>query len=104
MPAWLDEAPPKNPKEFWRAVKYLRKQQSTIPTLTDDSGTTTHTSLEENATRGVTSPLEFPDDFYYIAEVCDVLSHLDISKLNGPNGISANTLKYTAPYITSSII
>ena len=28
---------PKNPKEFWRAVKFLNKKQSSIPTLSRDS-------------------------------------------------------------------
>ena len=61
--------------------------------------------LEENATRGVTTRLEeFPDDLYCTEEeVRDLLSHLDISKSNGPDGISAKMLKYTAPYISSSI-
>ena len=27
-----------NPKEFWRAMKYLNKRQSNIPTLTDEDG------------------------------------------------------------------
>ena len=113
--AYFKKLNPKKPKEFWRAVKYLRKRQSTIPTLTDDAGTAAHTSLEkaemlnsffakcfnsrsaplvENATRGVTTQLEeIPDDLYCTEEVCDLLSHLDISKSNGPDGISAKMLE-----------
>ena len=35
--AYFKELNPKNPKEFWRAVKFLNKKQSSIPTLSKDS-------------------------------------------------------------------
>ena len=38
---------PKKPKEFWRAVKYLNKQQSTVPTLIDEDGTEAHSSSQK---------------------------------------------------------
>ena len=34
--SYLHRLNPKKPKDFWRAMKYLNKQQSTIPTLVDE--------------------------------------------------------------------
>ena len=34
--AYFQRLNPRNAKEFWKAVKYLSKQQSSIPTLVDD--------------------------------------------------------------------
>ena len=115
---------PKKPKEFWRAVKYLKKEQSTIPTLTDEDGTIAHTSsqkaemlntfftkcfnsqtapLEEN-TSSPNSLNENPEDLYCTEdEVCELLYHLDTSKSNGPDGISARMLKSTAASIAPSV-
>ena len=36
-----------NPKEFWRAVKYLTKNQHTIPYLIDHDGSEAHSSQEK---------------------------------------------------------
>ena len=35
--AYFKKLNPRNPKEFWRAVKFLNKKQSSIPTLSKDS-------------------------------------------------------------------
>ena len=45
--AYFRKLNPRKPKEFWQAMKHLRKQQSSIPTLTDDDGTVAHTSTEK---------------------------------------------------------
>ena len=37
----------RKPKEFWRAVKYLNKQQTTIPSLIDEDGNQAHTSSQK---------------------------------------------------------
>jgi hypothetical protein len=34
--SYFQKLNPKKPKEFWRAIKYLNKQKTTIPTLVDD--------------------------------------------------------------------
>ena len=115
---------PRKPKEFWRAVKYLRKQQSTIPTLTDDTGDVAHISLQkaemmnkffakcfnsqsaplEGAVTSTTALDDNPEELYCTEdEVCEMLLSLDISKSNGPDGISARMLKFTAASIAPSI-
>ena len=38
---------PRKPKEFWQAVKYLNKQQTTIPSLIDEDGNQAHTSSQK---------------------------------------------------------
>ena len=37
---------PRDSKQFWKAVKYLKKQQCTIPTL-EQGGLTTNTDLKK---------------------------------------------------------
>ena len=63
------------------------------------------TPLEENATaRNAPQLDENPEDLYCSEEeVFELLSHLDTSKSNGPDGISARMLKHTAISITPSI-
>ena len=36
--SYFQKINPTNPKEFWRAINYLTKQQSSIPTLIDEDG------------------------------------------------------------------
>ena len=38
---------PKKPKDFWRAMKYLNKQQSTIPTLVDEHEVEATSNIEK---------------------------------------------------------
>ena len=42
-------------------------------------------------------------NFYVPKRICELLEAIDISKSNGPDGISARMLKYTAASITPSI-
>jgi hypothetical protein len=121
--AYFRKLNPKKPKEIWRAVKYLRKQKSTIPTFTDNDGTA-HTISEKAKMLNSffakcfidsqSAPLEdnqdtpqleeIPEDRYCTEEeVCKLLGHLDTSKSNGPEYISARMLKQTAPLIALSI-
>ncbi len=44
---FFQKVDPKKPKEFSRAVKYLNKQQSTVPTLIDEDGSEAHTSSQK---------------------------------------------------------
>ena len=37
---YFEKLNPKKPKEFWRAMKYLKKKGATIPSLTDSTGQT----------------------------------------------------------------
>jgi hypothetical protein len=36
--SYFQKLNPKNPKEFWKSIKFLNKKQSSIPTLTDEDG------------------------------------------------------------------
>ena len=118
---------PKNPKEFWRAVKFLNKKQSSIPTLSKDSCEAStgrekanllntyfsecfnHSVLplsneDVDILRQLPDSDSFPSEFLCNEEnVCELLESLDISKSNGPDGISARMLKYTAASIAPSI-
>ena len=112
---------PKRPKEFWRAVKYLNKQQSSIPTLTDEDGVEA-TSASQKADmlnsffskyfNHRSAPLrdgdnsfcpldDHPSELYcHEDQVCELLCGLDTSKSSGPDGISAKIYghKYCAFY------
>ena len=88
-------------------MKYLRKQKSTIPTLTDEDGTVANTNsekaemlnsffakcfntrsapLEEN--RDTPQLKEILEDLHYTeGKICKLLGHLDTSKSNRPDGI-----------------
>ena len=119
---------PKNPKEFWRAVKFLNKKQSSIPTLSKDSCEATtgpekanllntyfsecfNHSVQPLSNEDVDIPLQLisdPNNFPHELEcneenVCELLGSLDINKSNGPDGISARMLKHTAASISPSI-
>ena len=115
---------PSNKKQFWKAVKYLNKQQSTIPTLHHHD-----TAAESNSEKASllnecfsacfnrdTPPLSSADDDHHTAhfspcpdellctaEEVILMMYLDPSKANGPDGISAQMLKGTAHSIASSL-
>ena len=116
---------PKKPKEFWKAVKFLNKQQSSVPSLTDEDGNEAHTSFQKadmlnsffsKCFNPLSAPLdesgsgkpshldEFPDELFCdVDRVHELLLGLDTSKSNGPDGISARMLKQTAASIAPSI-
>lgn len=60
------------------------------------------TPLEES-THNRSSLDDNPEDLYCTEDVCELLSHMDMSKSSGPDGISAKMLKNTATSIASSI-
>ena len=123
--AYFQKINPKKPKEFWRAVKYLSKQQSSIPTLMDEDGNEALTGAQKadmlnkffsKCFNRRSAPLEAwsesdfnlpdnpPDELLCNEDtVCELLTGLDVSKSSGPDGISAKMLKYTAVSITPSI-
>ena len=112
-------------KQFWKAVKYLNKQQSTIPTL-HHHGTAAESDSEKASLLNEcfsacfnrdTPPLSFVNDDHHTVhfspcpdellctaeEVIFLIMSLDPSKANGPDGISAQMLKGTAYSIASSL-
>ena len=116
---------PRNKKQFWKAVKYLNKQQSTIPTL-HHHGTAAVTDSEKASLLNEcfsacfnrdTPPLLITDDDHHTVhssscsdellctaeEVISLIMSLDPSKANGPDGISAQMLKGTAHSIAPSL-
>lgn len=111
---------PRDPKKFWKAVKFLSKRPKSVPTLT--LGDTTATTESEKAdllnsyfhscfnkshapiTPSVCLHFSSPVDFLCSEdEVFDLLASLDVSKSSGSDGISARILKFTATSITPSV-
>ena len=118
--AYFRRLNPRDPKKFWKTIKFLSKKSKSVPTLT--LGDVTATSESEKAdllnsyfhscfnkahapiTPSVGLHLT-PDPSFLCTEeeVFDLLMSLDVSKSSGPDGISARMLKYTATSITSSV-
>ena len=116
---------PRNKKCFWKAIKYLKKQQSTIPTLTYQDTTAKCDSEKASLINEFFSacfnrdipPLSSADNDLHslqynlcpeqllctIDEVLFLIKSLDLSKANGPDGISAQILKGTAHSIAPSL-
>ena len=108
-------------KQFWKTVKVLNKQHASIGTLVH--GSTTCHSDEEKAnafneffsgcfnsscppisTSTRTGVSESSQDILCTEdEVCELLKSLDVSKANGPDGISARMLRCTANAIAPSL-
>ena len=117
---------PRNKKHFWwKAIKYLSKQQSTIPILTYQD-TTAKCDLEKASLLNEFSstcfnrdipPLSPVDNDHHtlqynlcpdqllctVGEVLFLIKSLDLSKANGPDGTSAQMLKGTALSIAPSL-
>ena len=121
---YFEKLNPKKPKEFWRAIKYLKKKQSTIPTLTNMAGETASTGNQKanmlnnffsqcfnrsippllNDVVQSDSESSCPEHLLCSEDtVLDLLLSLDTTKASGPDGISAKMLKNTATSIASSI-
>ena len=116
---------PKDKKQFWKAVKYLNKQQSTIPTLhyqdtAAESNSEKASLLNEffstcfNRDIPPLSPADTdhhnvqydscPEDLLCTTdEVLFLIESLDSSKANGPDGVSDQMLKATAHSIAPSL-
>ena len=123
--SYFQKINPKKPKEFWRAIKYLSKRQSSIPTLADEDGNEALTGSQKadmlnkffsNCFNCLSAPLKdwsesdfnLPDDppdelLCNEDTVCELLASLDVSKSSGPDGISAKMLKHTAVSIAPSV-
>ena len=112
----------KDSKAFWRAIKLLNKQESSIPTLVSNGskveGSKEKATLLNHFFHGcfnktlpplVPQPsLLSPDGCPAVLlcseeEVFDLISSLDTSKSTGPDGISARMLKSVATSITPSL-
>ena len=116
---------PRDPKKFWKAVKYLNKQHSTIPTLQYGEQTANNDRQKAKMLNAYFStcfnrshpPLSSIhvdssspsndsnlDDIYCtVSEVEELLWGLEVSKASGPDMISAQFLKHTACSIAPSI-
>ena len=117
---------PRDSKNFWKAVKYLSKQQSTIPTL-QHGEQTANTDLQKaellNTFFSTTFNKSHPpltafspvpptssqhdstlDQMYCtISEVEHLLQGLEVCKACGPDKILAQMLKYTASSSAPSV-
>ena len=59
---------------------------------------------DDDALPQMLNPNDFPPEFLCTEEnICELLESLDVSKSNGPDGISTRMLKYTAASIAPSI-
>lgn len=122
--AYIQGLNPSDKKKFWKAVKFLTKKTTSIPELSHD-GTTASSGTKKADMLNMffgkcfnhsLPPLDFPvlDELDPIGECPDellctveevqwLLSRLDTTKSNGPDGISARMLKAVAPCIAPSI-
>jgi len=112
-----------NSKDFWKALKCLNCDTSSVPTL-HKNGTTANSNSEKATLIGqcfsqhfnLSEPPLTPDDLpetdpslcpsYLLCaeeEVLLMLGSLDVSKSNGPDGISARMLKSTSHSIAPAI-
>ena len=117
---------PKDSKRFWKTVKYLTKQQSTIPTLQQGSLTAnsdlqkaellnkffstcfnrSHPPLTVPRIEPSSPPPHDPsleEMCCTVSEVEQLLRGLEVSKACGPDKISPQMLKYTAASIAPSV-
>ena len=118
---------PSNPKMFWRVVKLLTKQPSSIPVLRDSQQRAVHDDVEKatllndffsSCFNDAQEPLDTSDyleldqpdpglcpDWLLCNEdeILEMLLSLDTTKSSGPDGISATMLKQTAASIAPGI-
>ena len=112
-----------NKKQFWKTMKYLRKEQSTIPSLRS-GGTSADNELDKanmlnnyfstcfntslpplsGTFESVEHPEGSPDDLLCTEdEVVDLLHTIDVSKASGHDKISGRMLKATAASIATPV-
>ena len=105
-------------KQFWKTFKVLNKHHASIGTLAHGD-TTCHSDVDKAneffcscfnsscppiSTSTPTGTSDCPPDFLCTEdEVCELLKSLDVSKANGPDGISARMLRSTANAIAPSL-
>lgn len=87
MKSYFQRINPKKPKKFWRAIKHLSNQQSSIPTLTDEEGNEAVTGSQK------ADVLKFFSNCFNPL-IREVFASLDVSKSSGLDGISAKMLKH----------
>ena len=113
-----------NNKQFWKTMKYLRKEQSSVPVLSHAGCTANNDKdkasmlnnffsqcfnkelppLTSHDCLGFTTPDECPESVLCSEEeVAQLLQSIDVSKSNGPDKISGRMLKVTALSIAPSI-
>ena len=111
-----------NSKHFWKTVKLVNKQQETIPVLSQDNINAITDEEKSNMLNSyfskcwnhseppLTDPLECnyeetcPDHLFCTTqEIVQLIKGLDVSKANGPDGISAHMLKATSESIAPSL-
>ena len=109
-------------KEFWKAIKLMNKQKSTIPTL-NKNGVKAESSYDKavllnsyfhqcfntmvpplDEHQSPLNPSSFPAELLCTEDVIfDLITELDCNKSSGPDDISARMLKGTAASVTPSI-
>jgi len=112
---------PSNPKQFWKSVKALDKQGTSVntllhngtPCLTDEQKANALNEFFSSCYNASSQPINTitldsdhicsPDNLCTEEEICKMLQSLDVSKANGPDGIFARMLKSTANAIAPSI-
>ncbi len=114
-----------NSKQFWKTVKLVSKQQESIPALTHDNVNAVTDEEKSNMLNRYfstcwnrsESPLTDPPDndcveydetctdylLCMMDEIVQLINGLDVSKANGPDGISARMLKATSNIIAPSL-
>lgn len=120
--SYLAQLNPRDPKSFWKTVKFLNKNQNTIPTLSQgdivaSTSTDKANMLNEffsscfNTDFPPLTPLfkqnqnSFTEELMFCTEdeICHLLLTLDVAKASGPDGISPMMLKHTAVAIAPSL-
>ena len=120
--AYFQKLNPKSPKQFWKVCKLLNSTNSTIPTLVQGDATAqtnvqkaemlnsyfatcfneSQPPLESIDFHLATPPDTFPSELLCSEdEISVLLSSLDVSKSNGPDGISARMLNVFQPVTKS---
>ena len=120
--AYFNSLTSANSKQFWKTVKLVNKQQETIPVLSQDNINAITDKEKSNMLNSYFSkrwnhsepPLADPLEGNY-EETCpdhlfcttqdnvQLIKDLDVSKANGPDGISARMLKATTESIAPSL-
>lgn len=124
--AYFQKLNPKSPKQFWKIYKLLNITNSTIPTLVHGD-TTAQTNVQKaemlnsffetcfnkslSPVKNINTDFRIPtsSDTFLSTLLCseekisDLLSFLDVTKSNGPDGISARMFKNTAFSIASAV-
>ena len=112
---------PKDPRKFWKAIKFSNKNKQSIPTLSMDDKVA-HSDLDKanlmnsffsSCSNKFHPPIQCQsipelstcseEILCSESEICDLLEALDTSKASGKDGISGRMLKSTACSIAPSL-